>query len=109
MPEQVGDTGVVVPPRDSEALAAALEPLVASEDERRRLGEAALARARTLFDGREIVRRHVELYTDLLDRRRQPGLARQAATRAALAAYERKRFAARLVPASVRRRQLLCR
>jgi glycosyltransferase involved in cell wall biosynthesis len=109
MPEQVGDTGVVVPPRDSEALAAALEPLVASEDERRRLGEAALERARSLFDGREIVRRHVELYTDLLDRRRQPGLARQAATRAALAAYERKRFAARLVPASVRRRQLLCR
>lgn len=46
MPEVVGDAGVTVPPRDPDALAAALTRLLADAEERRRLGEKGAARAR---------------------------------------------------------------
>ena len=45
VPEVVGDAGILVPPRDGEALASALRRLLADPAERRRLGEAARRRA----------------------------------------------------------------
>jgi glycosyltransferase involved in cell wall biosynthesis len=45
LPEVVGDAGVLVPPRDPAALAAALDRLLADPAERRRLGEAGRVRA----------------------------------------------------------------
>jgi glycosyltransferase involved in cell wall biosynthesis len=49
--EIVNDScGVMVPPHDSDALAAALERLIADEAGRRRLGKAGPARARELCD-----------------------------------------------------------
>jgi glycosyltransferase involved in cell wall biosynthesis len=41
----VGDAGVVVPPRDPDALAGALARLLGDADARRKLGEAGRARA----------------------------------------------------------------
>jgi glycosyltransferase involved in cell wall biosynthesis len=44
-----GETGLLVPPRDPAALRAAVERLLGDAAERRRLGEAARAEARTAF------------------------------------------------------------
>jgi len=64
----VGGTGAVVPPRDSEALAAALARLVAlSPEERRRLGAAARARIRDKFSLADVARQYEELYRRLAE------------------------------------------
>jgi glycosyltransferase involved in cell wall biosynthesis len=57
-----GQTGLLVPPADSEALAAALAVLLADAGLRRRLGEAGRARAEALFDLEAFRQAHVELY-----------------------------------------------
>jgi starch synthase len=44
-----GETGVLVPAQDAAALAAALEPLIASPEHRQRLGRAARERAERAF------------------------------------------------------------
>jgi glycosyltransferase involved in cell wall biosynthesis len=62
----VGDTGVVVPPRDTTALAAAIERLVALGPEvRHRLGTAARARIRENFSLTSVARQYEELYRRL--------------------------------------------
>ena len=96
--EQVGDTGLVVPPGDVVALADAIGQLARSVDRRRELGSLALERSRRLYDGRAIARRHVELYEGLATRRRRPGLVPRAAARALVATYRRRALLARLVP-----------
>jgi glycosyltransferase involved in cell wall biosynthesis len=59
----VGRTGIVVPPRDPEALADALARLVAlGPDERRQLGAAARARVIEHFEVDDIVGRYEALY-----------------------------------------------
>jgi glycosyltransferase involved in cell wall biosynthesis len=57
-----GDTGVLVPPGDALALAAALGRLIDGRDERRSLGAAGRARAEELFDLAAFRGAHVELY-----------------------------------------------
>ena len=52
-----GETGLLVPATDAEALARALERLLADGELRRRLGAAGRARALSLFDSRAIARR----------------------------------------------------
>lgn len=51
IPEMVveGETGVLVPAQDPDALAKALEPLIASPEQRQRLGRAARERAERTF------------------------------------------------------------
>jgi glycosyltransferase involved in cell wall biosynthesis len=104
--EEVGDAGLVVSARSAEVLAGAIRRLLAEPDERRVLGERALARARELYDGRRIARLHTELYAELAELRRQPGAASRAGARLALAAYARRGAVGRLVPESVRRRSV---
>ena len=59
----VGRTGIVVPPRDPEAMADALERVVAlGPDERRQLGAAARARVIEHFEVDDIVGRYEALY-----------------------------------------------
>lgn len=53
-------TGLLVPALDTEALAAALQTLVAAPDLRARMGAAGLARARELFDERIVTARQLD-------------------------------------------------
>ena len=62
-----GDTGILVRPRDAEALAEAIEALVADADRRRAMGEAARARVDDVFDIRHHVRAIEELFDEVLD------------------------------------------
>jgi glycosyltransferase involved in cell wall biosynthesis len=68
LPEVVEDgvTGRIVPKGDAEALAQAIGGLLADEPLRRRMGAAALERARRLFDWDIAARRFEALYEALL-------------------------------------------
>jgi glycosyltransferase involved in cell wall biosynthesis len=73
----IADTGVVVPPRDPEALAGGLQHLVELGPEgRRRLGAAARARILDNFSLPEVVRQYETLYGRLVQGR--PGRIRMA-------------------------------
>jgi len=61
------DTGIIVPPRDSVALARAISALLADVERRRRLGEAARRKAHAQFGVRRMIDRHVRLYEELLE------------------------------------------
>jgi glycosyltransferase involved in cell wall biosynthesis len=68
IPELVvdGETGLLVPAGDPDALAAALRRLVEDGELRRRLGAAARARVEQRFSVEQARRSHVELYERLL-------------------------------------------
>lgn len=71
VPELVveGETGLLVPPGEAEALAAALSSLLADGKLRRRLGEAGRRRVEEQFDLERFRRAHLELYSRELERR----------------------------------------
>lgn len=73
-----GETGILVPPADPDALAAALAWLVADADLRRRLGAAGRARALRLFDVERFRAAHLDLYRSELARLRLAEPARPA-------------------------------
>lgn len=56
------ETGLLVPPRHAPALRAAVERLLGDADLRRRLGEAARARARERFGWDAVIERTLEVY-----------------------------------------------
>jgi len=68
IPEVIQDnvTGLVVPPEDPEALAAALLRLIEAPAERRQFGAAARERARALFTAPSMARQFEETYRSLL-------------------------------------------
>lgn len=61
-----GINGILVPARDAERLAQALESLLLDSGLRQRMGEASLAKARAEFDVRKIVEQHLVLYESLV-------------------------------------------
>ncbi|MDY0000762.1 MAG: glycosyltransferase [Polyangia bacterium] len=67
-----GETALVVPPADSEALAKALGRLLEDEALRRRLGEAGRRRALAEYAAPVYVRRTMEAYEELLGGARRP-------------------------------------
>jgi glycosyltransferase involved in cell wall biosynthesis len=69
IPEVITDgrTGVMVPPRDSEALAAAIVTLLDDQDRRARLGAAARLRVREHFRVEQVVQRTLDAYARLDD------------------------------------------
>ena len=71
IPELVTDdqTGALVPPRDSRALATAIRAIAGDPQLRDRLGAAARRRAETEFSLETCRRRHLDLYRDLLRKR----------------------------------------
>jgi glycosyltransferase involved in cell wall biosynthesis len=68
-----GETGLLVAPRDPEALAQAIAALVDDPDRRRAMGRAARARVDAVFDIRHHVRAIEDLCDETLDR--APGRA----------------------------------
>lgn len=61
------DTGVIVPPRDSAALARAISALLADAGRHRQLGQAAWRKAHAQFNVRQMIERHVRLYEEVLE------------------------------------------
>jgi glycosyltransferase involved in cell wall biosynthesis len=67
-PALVGDTGIVVPRRDSEGLAAVIERLIALGPEaRRRLGVAARARIQDTYSVERTTQQYEQLYQTLIE------------------------------------------
>lgn len=64
--EAVGDAGVVVPPRDPPAFAAACVALLTDTDRRQRLAEAARARVIELFTLEQSLNAFRRIYTDVV-------------------------------------------
>lgn len=62
-----GETGILVPTKDPIALQAALTRLLADDALRRRMGQAAQARAEALFDSHAVNRALLEEYQALLE------------------------------------------
>jgi glycosyltransferase involved in cell wall biosynthesis len=72
IPEVVaeGETGLIVPPRDPDALAAAMARLLGNPDTARKMGAAGRRRLETVFTMERAVRAHEDLYEELLRERR---------------------------------------
>jgi glycosyltransferase involved in cell wall biosynthesis len=64
-----GETGLLVPPGDVEALYAAVEKLAADSARRLRMSDSAARRARIEFDERRVCERVLALYSELLGSR----------------------------------------
>jgi glycosyltransferase involved in cell wall biosynthesis len=62
-----GVDGLIVPPRDAEALCAAIVRLLDAPERARKLGLAARAKALAKFDERIVIRRTLEAYDEVLD------------------------------------------
>ena len=61
-----GESGIVVPPRDAPAIAAAIETLYRDEELRLRMGEAARERIGVAFRNEDTVRNTIALYEELV-------------------------------------------
>jgi glycosyltransferase involved in cell wall biosynthesis len=101
--QEVGDAGLIVPPADSNALAAAIHELAVSPARRGELGRAAHRRVERLYDATSIAERHLELYERLSPRRRNAPIYRRAGAKTVIAAYRRRGALSRFVPARIRK------
>ncbi len=64
----LGETGLLVPPRDPAALAGAIGALLADPERRRSMGQSARAHAEQNFAVSDVVDRHLAIYRTLLAR-----------------------------------------
>lgn len=72
LPEVLGDTGLLIPPRDPQALAAAVLELAADPERRRSMGERGRSRVEDLYSERRMVEAHERLYLQLVGRSTPP-------------------------------------
>ena len=81
LPEVVvdGETGMLVPIRDHDALAEAILRLLQDRTAREQYGRAGLARARRVFNAERMVDETLEVYERLVGTRREGDTARRAA------------------------------
>jgi glycosyltransferase involved in cell wall biosynthesis len=70
-----GKAGILVRPGDPEALAAALRPLISSREDRRRWADAGREAVRSAFDLQSTIRKHIQVYEDVLAARMPTGRA----------------------------------
>jgi len=69
LPEVVGkdgETGILVPPAEPDALAAAIKRLLDDEPLRKRLGEAGRKRVQSNFSWEQAAKKTVQVYEELL-------------------------------------------
>lgn len=59
-------TGLLVPARDATRLAEAIAALVSQPETRRRMGQAAIGRAKAEFDQARVIRKTLDVYDSLL-------------------------------------------
>jgi glycosyltransferase involved in cell wall biosynthesis len=71
-----GVTGILVPPRDVDALTGAIERLLRDPESRRRMGAAGRGKARHAFDQQRCIDITLDTYRRLLDARTPPAKAR---------------------------------
>jgi glycosyltransferase len=62
-----GETGLIVPKRDVEGTAGAIQYFLDHPEERERMGRAGRRRAEELYDWRENVGRMVSIYENVLE------------------------------------------
>ena len=67
LPEVVGDAGLLVPPRNAAALAAAMEDLLDHPDKATALGRRGYARVHTQFTWRRAAEKTVAAYREVID------------------------------------------
>ncbi|MCJ7575197.1 MAG: glycosyltransferase family 4 protein [Dehalococcoidia bacterium] len=69
LPEVVGDAGILVPPRNADALAAAIKQLLADKQAQQRMSEAGRKRVREKFSWEQAARKTLEVYQEVLSTR----------------------------------------
>jgi glycosyltransferase involved in cell wall biosynthesis len=67
LPEVVGDAGVLVPPRDAPALAAAIEDLLDNPAKAAAIGQQGYERVQTHFTWRRAAEKTVSVYREVID------------------------------------------
>jgi len=66
LPEVVGNAGILVPPKNADALAAAIKQLFNDEQAQRRMSEAGRKRVRQKFSWEQAARETLEVYQEVL-------------------------------------------
>lgn len=69
LPEVVGDAGILVPPKNAHALAAAIKQLFADQETQQRMSEAGKKRVREKFSWEQAARKTLEVYQEVLTER----------------------------------------
>ncbi len=67
LPEVVGDAGVLVPPADAGAIAAALNDLLDHPEKAQKLGQSGLSRVHNLFNWEKAAEKTVATYREAID------------------------------------------
>jgi glycosyltransferase involved in cell wall biosynthesis len=69
LPEVVDNAGILVPPRDAEALATAIKQLLNDKEMQRRMSEAGRQRVKEKFNWEQAARQTLEVYQEVLTAR----------------------------------------
>jgi len=67
-PEDIGDAGILVPPKDPKALAQAIEKLIDDEKLQKKLAKKSYERAKTYFSWEKIASEYIKMYEDLINK-----------------------------------------
>ena len=69
LPEVVGDTGILVPPRNADALAAAIKQLLTDKQAQQRMSEAGRRRVKERFSWEQAARKTLQVYQEVVTTR----------------------------------------
>lgn len=72
LPEVVGDTGIIVPPADAEALAREIIFLLNNPEQRKKMAQAGIQRVASIFNWPKVASDMVDVYREAIDGYRRP-------------------------------------
>lgn len=72
LPEVVGDTGIIVPPADANALAREIIFLLNNPDQRKKMAQAGIERVDAIFNWSKAAQDMVDVYREAIDGYRRP-------------------------------------